>query len=304
LVAARRWIDLLDRSSFDQARTLIRTDSSFTDLSVTQYAAALDWLSAIRLIETGPHGWQLRTEFAGLAEQQRLQLALERVLTEASLDWLQDADVLVAAPSDLPSDLADAANALGVSEQDAFVAVRSVFGRVDLEGRARLGRTGEEQLIVELERLRPGSTRHVALTSDGFGYDVSFECDGEIWHFEVKTTARRGRLSLYLSRHEYEVGRADPSWRLVVVALNELDEIRCVACVEATSIHLRAPEDAAEGGRWESARLDFTPDDLTAGLGVVSARPHEASSVVVRGWIDTPTEFAWMPPANPLPYGN
>lgn len=64
-----------------------------------------------------------------------------------------------------------------------------------------------------LERRWPGSTRHVALTDDGLGYDLAFSCRGRTLHLEVKTTGRRGRLVLYLSRHEHEVALLDPDWR-------------------------------------------------------------------------------------------
>ena len=132
---------------------------------------------------------------------------------------------------------------LNLSDRMALSAIRHVHGRVDVSRRAELGSDGERGLIELLEQHWPGTTVHVSATDDGFGYDVLFRHSGVEWHLEVKTTLRRGRLVVYLSRHEYEVSVRDPHWRLIVVGLNEEKHACAIATVQHEAVFGRTPQD-------------------------------------------------------------
>jgi hypothetical protein len=70
-----------------------------------------------------------------------------------------------------------------------------------------------------------------ARVDDGLGYDIEL-CLGQItWKLEVKSTARRNRLRVYLSRNEFSVGSLLEEWRLVVLGLGQSDEIQAIATV-------------------------------------------------------------------------
>ena len=224
--AAARWLGVLRRSTLTQAWSLIRADTRYADLTQTQYASALEWLRAMDLIADGPDGATLSPVVRTLPESLGNQLLFERSLEQASPAWLPDADVLIPDESEVPQDAANLARTLGIPELSAFLAIRQVHGRVDLAQRTRVGSAGEVVLRDLLEKAWPGSTTHVAQTDDGFGYDLVFRCNCIEWHLEVKSTTRRGRLVIYLSRHEHDVGLREPNWRLVVVGLDNQLELQ------------------------------------------------------------------------------
>jgi hypothetical protein len=58
---------------------------------------------------------------------------------------------------------------------------------------------------------------HVSKFDDSAGFDVQFTMPDQCWHLEVKTTVRRGRLTIHLSRNEYCVSRRDDGWALAEV---------------------------------------------------------------------------------------
>ena len=89
-------------------------------------------------------------------------------------------------------------------------------------------------------------------------------------HLEVKSTTRRGRLIIYLSRHEFETARNDPTWQLVVVLLDTDYSPVGVATVRRDWVFAVVPEDHSPLGRWESLRLSPPRDALGAGLAGLS----------------------------------
>lgn len=296
LRAAHRWLRLLQRSTLPQASALIRADAAYTDLSPTQYAAALDWLRTLGLLQSGPAGAHLAPAALGLSDTSARQLLFARSLQAAAPAWLPDADSLVRDPSELPQDAAELACVLGLDDSAAVLAVRQVHGRIDLAERARIGAEGEKGLAALLEHRWPSSTKHVALTDDGLGYDLAFTPDQRTWHLEVKTTSRRGRLVLYLSRHEHEVALLDPDWRLVVVGLSGGGALGALATARHQVLQERAPQDHHPAARWESARHQLLPADLRPGLtflGQPAAR--DTASLLYRGYLGLADPFMWMP---------
>jgi hypothetical protein len=227
---------------------------------------------------------------------------LKRALYGRSLEvldppWLADADVLVRDVDELPEDARRLCQLLGLPETSALNCVRQLHGHVDLAERSRIGAAGERELVRLLEELWPGSTVHVALSDDGMGYDVLFSRGAESWHIEVKTTTRRGRLVVFLSRHEYEVAMADRRWRMVIVGLDEDHRLSALATVPSATLSARAPHDTDQASTWESSRYQLTTHDLSPGLSFMQANtePGESMSLVKLGVLPSGPRFAWMP---------
>jgi hypothetical protein len=305
---------LLQRSTLEQAAALIRADPVYTDLTPTQYALALEWLRDVGVLQavSTNSGSPNRSAFALRASLRRSpvsrlqQVLFERGLAHASPAWLPDADVLVPGPVDVPTDALAFASALELSDQAAFQGLQQVQGKIDLEQRSRIGAMGEHRLVELLEDRWPGSTNHVAIETDGLGYDVVFWYGSEEWHLEVKTTTRRGRLVIHLSRHEFEVGLQDPQWRLVIVGLGDDDMLTAVVTADLRSLAAQFPIDRNSSARWESARIDVRPQDLQAGLRLAAGmtplglRPPASVTDGAGPHLD----ISWLPPSMDVSLGS
>lgn len=295
LRAAERWLRLLSRSSFTQASALVRSGTDYTDLSPTQYASALEWLQQVGLIVASTTDLRLACELQNLPETEIRQTLFNQGLQEMAPLWLADADTLVRDVSELPQDALELASALRLSERAALIGVRQVQGQVDLVERARVGAEGEVQLVALLEDAWAGCARHVALDNDALGYDIVVSLDSQVWHLEVKTTTRRGRLNVYLSRNEYEVGSIDPQWRLVVVGLGDNEQLTAVATVKQEILHDRTPLDRHVASRWESCRYELTPSDMEAGLSFLNENQKTRDPRFALGLPhNDDSTFAWM----------
>ena len=177
-----------------------------------------------------------------------------------------------------------------------MAAIRQVHGKVDLERRKEVGVLGERLLVELLETQWPGATTHVSEQDDGLGYDVEL-CIAQItWKLEVKSTTRRNRLRIYLSRNEFSVGSLLQEWRLVVLGLSQNDEIEALATVATPYLLTVAPEDTASFSRWESASFELAPEQLTLGLSFVDpALVCARASLLAGGHAGGETTFTWMP---------
>jgi hypothetical protein len=217
-----------------------------------------------------------------------------RALELENPPWIYDVSDIGDA-DDMPVDALSAADGLGLSASATLAIARGLGGKVDVELRAAVGARGEEELVELMSSLWPGSTDHVARLSDGLGYDIALAVGGGTWHLEVKSTTRRGRLVVHLSRHEFDVAVDDPTWELVVVALDEGGVVG-VATVERSHLHSLAPKDMHPRGRWESVELRLLPETLTTGLPFVG--PVEAArfnSVISSRGGQPSAAFAWLP---------
>ena len=138
----------------------------------------------------------------------------------------------------------------------------------------------------------------MALTDDGLGYDVAATTEIGTWHLEVKTSARRGRLLIYLSRQEFEISKLDPQWRLVVAGLDHSRQLAAVATVDPCVLLSRAPVDSHFDARWASARFELKPGDLVPGLAFLGPpladTPGRSCALLALGGDDR-AMFAWMP---------
>jgi hypothetical protein len=299
LEAAASWLSLLPRSSVAQANALLHSGSRYLEFSTTQYAGALAWLIDIGVIVTGGQGLQLRPTLEGSTRAELHAAAFRAGLQASGLAWLRDADLHVHDVSELPADAARLSAALKVDRDDALLAVRQVHGKIDHEARARIGFAGEQGVLSALNDAWGNAARHVALESDGLGYDISMAVGGVTWHLEIKSTTRRGRLVVYLSRQEFEVGRRDPGWHLVVAGLGPDNHLAALATVSRAVIFERAPSDYDGSSRWESTRHEFGPSDLHRGLGFLPSVPPstDSESRELLEWGSTTAGlFEWMPP--------
>lgn len=197
------------------------------------------------------------------------QTLFQAAVTTGRTLWLADADLLIRTPEELPEDARRAADALGVSSADAFVLTRQAWGKVDLAARQRVGSAGELAIVKLLTGAVDANVRHVAADSDGFGYDVSVESSKFEAHLEVKATTRRSRLSVFLSRYEYETMCRDADWALTAVRLDHDLELVTVATIARDWILATVPCDRGSAGRWESARLEVPAHAIVPGLPIV-----------------------------------
>ncbi|MEV0645506.1 DUF3883 domain-containing protein [Phytomonospora sp. NPDC050363] len=255
LRAAVRWLEGLPASGAARCRALFTTHSDFSDITPTQYETAYGWLNDAGLLgNKDAHG------------SPELQV-YEAALLSGNTPWFPDSDVLIREPEELPEDALRAAEGLGLSRTQAYEHLVAMWGKVDAEARARIGTAGELALVRLLTAsLRGGQVEHVAARSDGYGYDIAVDADGNSLHIEAKSTTRRSRLTVFLSRHEYETMRRDPAWELVAVRLTRDLQVAAVGSVPKEWIAAHAPRDGGANGRWESCRLDIPPSVPKPGI--------------------------------------
>ena len=280
--AALRWLRLFSRGwEAVPAANILLQDARYTDLTRAQYAEALDWLSVLGLV---PADGEAPPANLGLSEDFTPELVLFRAtVIEQSPAWLINADALIRGPADLPEDAREAAGRLGLGEADTFAAVRHAHAKIDLTRRSEVGAAGEEALVALLEETWPGACRHVSQHDDSLGFDIELAIHEHTWKLEVKSTTRRGRLRVYLSRNEFEAAVARENWRLVVVRLDGDLRIVSLATVSTPWIAEVVPRDPSAWGRWESTSLDLGAGQLEPGLSFVAKRGEIPHPVLATG---------------------
>lgn len=297
IIAAARWLDLLGRSTEFQASILIRSNSKYADLTPTQYSTALEWLHSLAwtYLPEGSLGRSQALEKTTL--QGRREYLLASLLEAADPPWLENADMLVHSSDDLPQDVDRWSDLLELPASSGLRVVRRISGKIDLARRAQIGSAGEIALCMLLESKWPGVINHVAETDDGFGYDVSASIQDIDWHLEVKSTTRRGRLSFFLSRHEFETGLADKHWKLLVIGLDDELRASCVAEVDKSALKKFAPADRTTSASWENAKYDMGGGHLSPGLAFLPWDEADMSAhrLLAHGTRSQGPNFAWMP---------
>ena len=297
--AAVRWLRLLRSYTMTQSWTLIRADSSYTDITLTQYSDALDWLMATEVLTIASGKLSMKWGLSKLPSVQMHQLLFARALEEAGPSWLPDSDILVADSSEIPHDAAMLATELDISDSAAFSLIREVHGQIDLQQRELVGSAGELALIKLLEECWPGSTIHVSLIDDGLGYDIALIFGTEEWHLEVKSTTRRGRLVIYLSRHEHEIARVDRDWRLVVVGLRKDHSPAAIALIDYEQLAQQAPMDIDQSSTWMNVRYQIPGTAIRPGLEFIDDHSDLSHNLgkhnLLRKGFEQDEIFAWMP---------
>ena len=267
---ALRWLELIPTAGVQRARTLFATSQEYSDLTPTQYAEALEW---------GQRSGLFTSRTAAAAPDQ----LLEEIIVAGAPSWLPDADVLVQDTAEIPEDVLSAAETLGVSPIGTLACIRRAWGKVDTEIRRAIGDQGEAEILRHLRPRSGVAVDHVASWSDAHGYDIAVIDASAVCHLEVKATTRANRLTLYLSRNEFETMRSDSSWQLSMVILNEARCLARVYSVDREWIRSCTPIDAAQGGRWESARLDVPPTACEPGIPALAPFLADAASPLLTG---------------------
>ncbi|WP_433053157.1 protein NO VEIN domain-containing protein [Dactylosporangium sp. CS-033363] len=269
--AAERWLRHLPASGVSRCRTLFATHGSFSDLTPTQYDAALAWLRESGLLD----------------DLNSAVPAAHRVFSAAiacsGTAWFADADVLVQGPAELPGDALRAAEVLGLDDREAYNQIVVAWGKVDTAERELIGASGEQALAELLTGGTDAHVDHVALRSDGYGYDIAVDGPGLGAHLEVKTTYRRERLVVFLSRNEYETMLRDLQWELVAVRLTAELTVAAVATIRRDWVAEQVPADTTAYGRWQSCRLTVPPSALSAGIPALGPLLRRDASPLIRG---------------------
>ncbi|MCQ6251805.1 protein NO VEIN domain-containing protein [Streptomyces malaysiensis] len=254
-----------------RVRALFTAHSDFSDITPTQYDAAYAWIQESGLLENPGHG---------VPAERRV---FNSAMAHSGAPWLRDADLLVRGPDELPDDALRAAEVLGLSKLDAYSQINSVWGKVDTEERARIGAAGEAALLELLASSIDAHVEHVAAWSDGYGYDISVHGARHRAHLEVKTTMRRGRLTVFVSRNEYETMLRDTAWELVAIRLTPELEITAIGTVPKEWIAEQVPIDQSARGRWESCRLDVPAEVPVSGIRSLFPTLAENASELLLG---------------------
>lgn len=257
LRGAVRWLERLPTSGIPRLRAIFSTHPAYSDLTPTQYEVALGWLETCGLLDA----------VADSRSPCELRVLDAAISTSGAL-WFRDADVLVQSVDDLPGDLSRAAEALGIDETAAFRQMAAAWGKIDLAERNRIGAVGEALLVDLLERSTTAGVDHVALSADGYGYDIAVTSPTACMHFEVKSTTRQQRVVVYLSRNEFETMLRDSNWVLVIVRLSPELQLGGVATVPSDWVLRSAPANRSMYGRWESFRLEVPPDVPVPGISI------------------------------------
>lgn len=255
LLAAKRWLEILPSSGgIARAQALLTTHTQYSDLTPTQYATALTWVRGLGLLEN-----------VGSPVPAANQV-LSAIFQRAAPPWVQDADVLVRSPDELPTDIVSAGAVLGLDANGVYEQLVSSWGKVDTAARERVGSAGEAALVTLLRDRTDGHVDHVSTWSDGFGYDIAFAEEIVSAHLEVKSTTRFGRFTAYLSRHEYNVMLRDERWLLVTVRMNAALEIESVGSVPREWIAANVPRDTGQSGSWASCKLEIPAGVIGNGI--------------------------------------
>lgn len=259
LVAAQRWLELLPTSGgVARAHAMLTNLPDYSDLTPTQYATALAWVREIGLLDAVGCG------------QPASAVLLRAVFERGDLAWVRDADVLVQSPDDLPTDILDAGGILGLGAADVYGLLCGAWGKVDTAARERVGAAGEAALVDRLRSLSDAKVEQVSSWSDGFGYDIAVTHGRTSAHLEVKSTTRLGRLTIHLSRNEYEVMLRDEQWVLVVVRLDDDLTLRGTGSVHKEWLGQNVPKDASTVGRWESCKFDVPQEVIESGVPCIA----------------------------------
>lgn len=272
---AQRWLQLIPVSGVNRARALLSTAREYADLTPTQYAESLEWVQRTKLL--GPES--KATQIAAAPER-----LLEAIILGGSPAWLQDADILIQDTAEIPDDALSAGEALGVSPSATLACIRRAWGKVDIAARERVGAAGEAEILRHLDTLAAGVTvDHVASWSDAHGYDIAVAKSNRECHLEVKATTRENRLTLHLSRNEYETMRLDTAWQLVIVVLDQTLQLARVYSVMREWVDSCAPIDVVVGARWDSARFDVPASACTLGIAALSPFLRDQGSPLLVG---------------------
>lgn len=264
LIAAARWLSELSFRDEASARTSLRTQVQFRDLTPTQYETALDWLKT-KSLDPAHSAPEYSTRSPGAR-------VLGAALEASAPAWLPDADSLVRDPGELPLDVVELGKRLAVHPDEIYDEVKRVWRKFTDTAQRALGAAGETALTQWLEVNVNARVLHVSEFDDTAGYDVALIAGGRIQaRIEVKSTRREDSVVLFLSRNEIETMRERDNWCLQVVHLDASDGIRSLSWVTPETILAGEPQDGLLAS-WQSMKMILPSEVLQPGV----APPIEA----------------------------
>jgi hypothetical protein len=217
------------------------------------------------------------------------EFLLGLILEETSPLWLLTAaaDGEQLAAELVPEEVEDALASVieDPARREAFLLARA--RTFEAKERNAIGAAGEEAIVnackQELKELgeeeAARQVRRVSEISDELGFDVvAPRIDGSVRRLEVKATRSAAlEVTVFLSRNEFETGRSDPDWRLVVVRMKRDGGHSIVGHVGGAGLVGLTPEDRHDAGCWQVARIRLPLSSLVAGLPSAAASGHNLS---------------------------
>lgn len=140
--------------------------------------------------------------------------------------------------------------------------------KFDSQKLAIIGLKGEEFVIAQLRELLPIEShpliKHVSLKDDSLGFDIaspSIKRYGETKFLEIKTSVRptNDYFQCFLSRNEFEIGKSNPNWALVGVAI-ENGKCKLLGYLQGHQIESKVPVNVDDNATWETIRLRVKQD--------------------------------------------
>ena len=144
---------------------------------------------------------------------------------------------------------------------------------LDSEVNARVGLEGEkyviDQLTLALDPDLHSAIRHVSLTDDSLGFDISapsrYEARGDT-HLEVKTSVWTGpKFRFFLTRNEYLVAKRDRSWFLIGVRKN-VDRFDLLGHLSIEDIQNEMPLERSPDFEWQNVKCLIGVEQFRPGL--------------------------------------
>lgn len=257
VVAAGRWIRLLEQHAFHEAARLTRTSPSLADLTPGQYESGWELLAE----------WDLRQEGRVVLSPSAMERLLERYFFDANPLWLQAGEEFLSDVDLLPVDIDELAHELDLAPERALSVARRVVGKYDARRQAEIGLQGEQAFIDWLTQRSDATVEHTSLFDDHAGYDVRILKGSLEAHFEIKATTREGpSFRFFLSRNEFETMQTYAStWHLQLVRLTMEGEPQFYF-LDSNWLTNVMPEDTPTISKWASAEIVVEGDQLSSGL--------------------------------------
>lgn len=258
LIGAARWLHELSFRDEDGARLSLRTQPRFRDLTPTQYEIALDWLKSknlypvLRVSEDWTRGPGARV--------------LGAAIGASTPPWLPDADSLIREPAELPIDIVELGEQLGLKPPEIYDEVKRVWRKFDDTAQRALGAAGETALMRWLEENVDARVLQVSEFDDTAGFDLALIVGERIEaRIEVKATRREDSVVVFLSRNELETMRVHETWCLQVVHLDANDSIRFLSWIAPETILEGEPQDG-RFATWQSMKMILPSQALRPGV--------------------------------------
>ena len=159
-------------------------------------------------------------------------------------------------------------------DEDRDAILLAAASKYDEAALRALGEAGEEAVLAACRsflevRGRPdlaGEARRVSLISDAMGWDISApNLAGQVCRLEVKCF--RGRdPTVYLTRHEFNVGLRKSRWYLVLCRSTGDSVPEVVGWTTLAPLIPRMPMDVGPSAEWQVARVRIGESELRPGL--------------------------------------